>query len=156
MGALRVPVSGLPPFLMPSEVVRGLSVNAFWASWQVAQATWPVELKRLSSKSFFPSAIFSGVCGLSAGMGTGGRPSGGAVASAAMAAAPTRAAAATNPSRMRFMSCPHCVRHSRQVPRSWTWRSDTTNPSRRVSGTGTESRCLSEKSITRSHAVQIR
>ena len=73
VGALRVPVS----LLMPSETRSGLSVKAFSASWQVAQLTSPVVLKRLSLKSFSPRAIFSGVCGLSAGMGTGGRPSGG-------------------------------------------------------------------------------
>jgi hypothetical protein len=61
---------------MPSETLSGLSVKAFAGSWQVAQATWPVELKRLSWKSLSPSAIFSGVCGLSAGIGRGGRPSG--------------------------------------------------------------------------------
>ena len=72
VGALRVPVS----LLMPSEVLSGLSVKALSASWQVAQLTSPVELKRLSLKSVLPSAIFSGVIGLLAGTGTGGRPSG--------------------------------------------------------------------------------
>ena len=80
MGALRVPVSFLPAFAMPSEVRSGLSVKAFFGSWQVAQATWPVALKRLSSKSLSPRATFSGVWRLSAGMGTGGRPSGGLAA----------------------------------------------------------------------------
>jgi len=32
VGALRVPVSALPAFLMPSEVRSGLSVKAFFAS----------------------------------------------------------------------------------------------------------------------------
>jgi hypothetical protein len=72
VGALRVPVS----FLMPSEVLSGLSVNALPASWQVAQLTSPVELKRLSLNSVLPRAIFSGVIGLLAGTGNGGRPSG--------------------------------------------------------------------------------
>ena len=46
----------------------------------VAQATSPVALKRLSLKSFSPSATLAGVSGLSAGIATGGRPSGGLAA----------------------------------------------------------------------------
>jgi hypothetical protein len=39
-------------------------VNARWGSWQVAQATVPSTDSLPSKKSFWPSAIFSGVCGL--------------------------------------------------------------------------------------------
>src|SRR5260370_550077 len=44
------------------------SVNARWGSWQVAQATVPSTESLPSKKSFWPSAIFSAVCGLSGGM----------------------------------------------------------------------------------------
>src|SRR5882762_4701763 len=44
------------------------SVNARWGSWQVAQATVPSTDSLPSKKSFCPSAIFPGVCGLSGGM----------------------------------------------------------------------------------------
>ena len=50
VGALRVPVS----LLMPSEVLSGLSVKALPGSWQVAQLTSPVELKRLSLNNWLP------------------------------------------------------------------------------------------------------
>jgi hypothetical protein len=42
----------------------------------VAQLTVPSALKRLSSNKRFPRAIFSGVWGLSDGIGTGGSPKG--------------------------------------------------------------------------------
>src|ERR1700716_1454685 len=44
------------------------SVNARWGSWQVAQATVPSTDSLPSKKSFCPSAIFPGVCGLSGGI----------------------------------------------------------------------------------------
>src|ERR1700682_4688805 len=44
------------------------SLNARWGSWQVAQATVPSTDSLPSKKSFSPSAIFSGVCGLSGGV----------------------------------------------------------------------------------------
>src|SRR5712691_5913616 len=44
------------------------SVNARCGSWQVAQATVPSTDSLPSKKSFWPSAIFSAVCGLSGGM----------------------------------------------------------------------------------------
>ena len=63
VGAFLWPM--LPP--MPTEV--GLpSVNVRSGSWQLAQATVPSTDKRPSKKSFLPSAIFSGVCGLSGGI----------------------------------------------------------------------------------------
>jgi hypothetical protein len=73
VGEFLVPVS----LLIPSET-GSWSVKAISFLWQVAQLTSPVELNRLSLKSLSPNAIFSGVWGLSAGMGTSGSPSGGA------------------------------------------------------------------------------
>ncbi len=43
-------------------------MNARSGLWQEAQATVPSADRRGSKKSFSPSAIFSGVCGLSAGI----------------------------------------------------------------------------------------
>jgi hypothetical protein len=52
---------------MPTET--GLpSVKARAGSWHVAHATVPSADKRPSKNSFSPSAIFAGVCGLSAGV----------------------------------------------------------------------------------------
>ena len=48
---------------------RGPAVGEARAgSWQVAHATVPSADKRPSKKSFWPRAIFSGVCGLSGGI----------------------------------------------------------------------------------------
>lgn len=74
VGALRVPVS----LSTPSDTRSGLSVKDLASSWQLEQATVPVALKRLSWNSLSPSLIFSALWGLSAGMGTGGRPNGSA------------------------------------------------------------------------------
>src|SRR6266545_7691822 len=63
VGALRWPMRPL----MPIEVGRP-SVNARAGSWQVLQATVMSADKRPSKNSFSPSAIFSGVCGLSRGI----------------------------------------------------------------------------------------
>jgi hypothetical protein len=73
VGAFLVPLS----LLIPSET-GNWSVKAISCLWQKAQFTSPVELNRLSLKSLSPNAIFSGVWGLSAGMGTSGSPNGGA------------------------------------------------------------------------------
>src|SRR4029450_1056360 len=52
---------------IPTDV--GLpSVNARSGLWQLAQATVPSADNRPSKKSFWPRAIFSGVCGLSGGI----------------------------------------------------------------------------------------
>src|SRR5216684_6290410 len=62
VGALRWPTRPLMP------IETGLpSVKARAGSWQVLQATVPSADKRPSKKNFLPSAIFSDVCGLSAG-----------------------------------------------------------------------------------------
>src|SRR6516164_7542072 len=62
---------------MPIETGQP-SVKARAGSWQVAQATVPSADKRPSKNSFWPRAIFSGVCGLSCGItfcvGSNGRP----------------------------------------------------------------------------------
>src|SRR5690242_1414154 len=62
---------------MPTETDLP-SVNARTGSWQVLQATVPSADKRPSKNSCSPRAIFSGVCGLSAGMAarvaSGGTP----------------------------------------------------------------------------------
>jgi hypothetical protein len=94
---------------MPSEVTRGLSVKAFLASWQFAQATSPVLLNRLSWKSLSPRAIFSAVWGLSSGTGTAGKPRGGAASDVSPATAPPARsipAARSSPIRITFMAFP--------------------------------------------------
>src|SRR5439155_26142833 len=63
VGELRSP---LRPWI-PTEVGRP-SVKARAGSWQVAQATVPSADRRPSKNSFWPRAIFSGVCGLSGGV----------------------------------------------------------------------------------------
>ena len=63
VGALRWPT---PP-LTPTEV-RFRSVKARAGSWHVLHETVPSTDKRRSKKSFWPREIFSGVCGLSAGI----------------------------------------------------------------------------------------
>src|SRR5438094_7745470 len=63
VGELRSP---LRPWI-PTEVGRP-SVKARAGSWQVAQATVPSADRRPSKNSFWPRAIFSGVCGLSDGI----------------------------------------------------------------------------------------
>jgi hypothetical protein len=121
VGALRVPVRSLIPF----DVASGLSVNAFSAAWQVAHDTLPVELNRLSSKSFFPSATLSAVIGLSAGIGTVGRPSGGAAgdpARASLAIASAHAALAIPIDENRSCSPLH------DVPFSWSCPTDARTP----------------------------
>ena len=63
------------------------------------QLTSPVVLKRASWNSLSPSLIFSSDMGLSAGMGTSGRPSGAAVAIA-------ETLAITKAERRCFMAAP--------------------------------------------------
>src|SRR6266852_7496745 len=63
VGALRWPIRPL----IPIEVDLP-SVNARAGSWQVLQATVPSADKRPSKNSFWPRAIFSGVCRLSGGI----------------------------------------------------------------------------------------
>src|SRR5215813_13838226 len=62
VGELRWPARPLTPV----ETVLP-SVNARAGSWQVLQATVPSTDKRPSKNSFSPRAIFSGLCGFSAG-----------------------------------------------------------------------------------------
>src|SRR6266851_4926589 len=62
VGSFRWPTRPLTP------IETGLpSVKARAGSWHVLQAMVPSTDKRPSKNSFWPSAIFSGVCGLSAG-----------------------------------------------------------------------------------------
>src|SRR5216684_1423917 len=63
VGALRCPTRPR----IPIEVDLP-SVNARAGSWQVLQATVPSADSRPSKNSFWPRAIFSGVCGLSGGI----------------------------------------------------------------------------------------
>ena len=73
VGALRWPAR---PW-MPTEV-GFRSVKASAGSWHVLHETVPSADKRRSKKSFWPREIFSGVCGLSAGIvarvSSSGRP----------------------------------------------------------------------------------
>jgi hypothetical protein len=52
---------------MPTDVVF-LSVKASFGSWQVLHETVPSAESCRSKKSFWPREIFSGICGLSAGI----------------------------------------------------------------------------------------
>src|SRR5713226_3467659 len=71
VGALRWPTRPLIP------IEAGLpSVKARAGSWQVLQATVPSADRRPSKNSFWPRAIFSGVCGLSGGIAARTAPSG--------------------------------------------------------------------------------
>src|SRR5258708_27297587 len=71
VGALRWPTRPLIP------IEAGLpSVKARAGSWQVLQATVLSADKRPSKNSFWPRAIFSGVCGLSGGIAARAAPSG--------------------------------------------------------------------------------
>ena len=63
VGALRWPTRPLTP-----TEVAFLSVKASCGSWQVLHETVPSTERRRSKKSFCPREIFSGVCGLSAGI----------------------------------------------------------------------------------------
>src|SRR6266404_1167434 len=66
VGALRWPRRPLIPI-----EVGFPSVKACAGSWHVLQATLPSADKRPSKNSCWPSAIFSGVCGLSGGIAAG-------------------------------------------------------------------------------------
>src|SRR6266481_5427170 len=69
VGALRWPRRPLIPI-----EVGFPSVKARAGSWQVLQATLPSADRRPSKNSRWPSAIFSGVCGLSGGIAAGVAP----------------------------------------------------------------------------------
>ena len=89
--------------------------------------TSPVVLNRLSRKSFFPKATFSGVTGLSAGMGSGGSPNGAPKATDVMSIAATATARSTclDILAVLSMSCPSLLLLSQREFGSPTDSSET-------------------------------
>ena len=61
---------------MPTEVASSFTVKPCSGTWHMAHEMVLLRDSRRSKKSLRPRATFSGVRGLSAGIGTGGKPSG--------------------------------------------------------------------------------